>query len=486
MVVPNLPPQDHDYYGYAVTNLPAQFQEPVLEEADNTPLDNQITNPGATLGRVLFYDKQLSHNYSVACASCHTQETGFNDTRRFSQGVNGQTGRHSMALSNAKYYENGRFFWDERAATLEDQVLMPIQDPIEMNLDLATLTTRLENTPYYEALFESAFGSTEVTTDRISKAMAQFIRSMVSYQSAYDSIFDSAGNPDLGQLDPAQQRGFQMFHSGQGLCATCHVSAAQIADQARNIGLDEIDIDLGAGDGRFKSPSLRNAEVRGKFMHDGRFNTLEEVIEFYSTGIHQNNPNLDPTLQGFVGNFTQQDKDGLLAFLEMFTDWNFLTDEKFSDPFIFACDFDANGVCGIEDVNALLAEGPIDGGVPVGTSNQRYDINGDGVLNNNDLALWLSEAALVDGLASPYKLGDANLDGFVDGLDFILWNESRFTASLAWDNGNFNGDGFVDGQDFILWNTTKFTASDLAAVPEPSAGLLFLLGLLGLRRGRRY
>ena len=137
-------------------------------------------------------------------------------------------------LSNAKFYESGRAFWDERAESLEDQALMPIQDPVEMNLDLATLTTRLENTPYYAQLFQDAFGTTEVTPDRVAKSIAQFERSMVSYQSAFDDILDEFGNPDLDQLNDDQLRGFQIFHSGEGLCATCHVSAAQIADQAQH------------------------------------------------------------------------------------------------------------------------------------------------------------------------------------------------------------------------------------------------------------
>ncbi len=166
-LVPNLPWQLDDYYGYAVTNLPTHYQEANIVAADNTPVDNQITNAGATLGRVLFYDKRLSHNYTVGCASCHTQETGFSDTRQKSQGVNGQTGRHSMALGNAKYYGREKFFWDERADTLEDQVLMPIQDPVEMGMDLATLTTRLSQTAFYPDLFNAAFGTPDVTSDRI-------------------------------------------------------------------------------------------------------------------------------------------------------------------------------------------------------------------------------------------------------------------------------------------------------------------------------
>lgn len=485
--VPELPGQRFDYYGYAVTNLPVHFQTGALNQADNTPLDNQITNAGATLGRVLFYDKQLSHNFTVACASCHSQETGFSDTRQKSEGVNGETNRHSMALANSKFYENGRFFWDERAATLEDQVLMPIQDPVEMNLDLNTLVTRLTASNFYPELFSNAFGTSDVTSDRISKALSQFVRSMVSYQSRFDSIFDSNGIPDLTQLTPDEQRGFQVFHSNQGRCAQCHTQSAHVSDEAHNIGLDLLDTDPGAGDGEFKSPSLRNAEVRGRFMHDGRFNSLEEVIEFYSSGV-QPNANLDPLLVDFETNFTQQDKDGLLAYLRSLTDWTFLSDPKFADPFVWACDFDGDDACSVTDLNRLLAEGPIADGVAVDGTNARYDLNADGVLDNLDTAEWLHEAALVDGLLSPYLIADANLDGVVDGQDFLRWNAGKFSSSVRWDEGDFNGDGVVDGQDFLSWNTNKFQSSDRpASLPEPSAGLLCLLAgtcLGALRRQR--
>lgn len=481
-LVPNLPTQLDDYYGYAVTNLPSHYRDAGLAATDNTPADNPITNDGATLGRVLFYDKRLSHNFGVACASCHTQNTGFSDVRRKSQGVNGQTARHSMALGNAKFYSSGRFFWDERAATLEDQVLMPIQDPVEMGMDLATLTTRLSQTTFYGDLFNAAFGTPDVTSERISKALAQFVRSMVTYQSRYDSIFDSNGFPDLGQLTEPELRGFQLFHSTSGLCAQCHVTTAQVSDTVHNVGLDLVDTDQGAGDGRFKSPSLRNSEVRGRYMHDGRFSSLEEVVEFYSSGI-QPNVNLDPVLVDFPGGFSPEDAAGLVAFLKTLTDWNFLTDPKYSNPFVFACDFDGNGDCNVVDLNTLLAEGPISAGVQVDASNARYDMNGDDVLNDVDLEIWLSEAALVDGYASPYKRGDANLDGVVDGADFILWNQFKFTSSLAWNQGDFNGDGVVDGSDFIHWNQNKFTSLDSSPVPEPSllplalfAGLVFQLG----------
>lgn len=481
-VVPELPQTEHDYYGYAVTNLPAHYQSGDVQSKNNTPVDNPLTNAGATLGRVLFYDKQLSHDYTVGCASCHQQATGFGDTEVKSQGVNGETGRHSMALTNVGYYENGKAFWDERANSLEEQALMPIQDPIEMNLDLPTMVTRLENSPYYAELFQNAFGTSEVTPERVGKAIAQFERSMVSYNSAYDKVFEN-GFPNLGAMTDLQRDGYQVYHGGAGRCRSCHATEAQIGDEARNIGLDSLDTDEGAGDGKFKTPSLRNAEVRGRFMHDGRFGSLEEVIEFYSSGVNLDNPNVDDRMVNL--NLTQYEKDALLEFLKMLTDWDFLTDEKFADPFRFACDFDADGDCGVDDVDSMLAIGPISGGVAVDSLTERYDMNADGVIDPDDLVEWLSEAALVDGLASPYKTGDANLDGVVNGEDFLVWNANKFTAGTAWSDGDFNGDGNIDGLDFIQWNANKFTSSLPVAVPEPSSGLFVLLGCLAIVRRRR-
>ena len=154
---------------------------------DNTPANNQVTNAGATLGRVLFYDKKLSKNGTVSCSSCHRQADGFSDPNVLSEGFDGGfTARHSMALANARFYETGKFFWDERAATLEDQVLMPFQDDVEMGLNLDTLKEIISAQSYYPPLFEAAFGSSEIEIDLISKALAQFVRSMVSVGSKYD------------------------------------------------------------------------------------------------------------------------------------------------------------------------------------------------------------------------------------------------------------------------------------------------------------
>jgi len=151
------------------------------------------------------------------------------------------------------------------------------------------------------------------------------------------------------------------------------------------------------------------------------------------------------------------------------------------------CDFNGDEACDITDLDAMFAEGPIAPGVTVKPGvNDSFDLNGDGIIDNADADDWLAESAMINGFASPYKLGDGNLDGTVDGQDFIAWNARKFTGSLLWSEGNFNGDGFVDGQDFILWNGNKFTSSDgFSVVPEPGAALLLGLAVLGLARNRR-
>lgn len=343
---PSLPAEMFDYVKYAVTDLPGQyvFGPGTPMNADNTPADNPITNAGATLGRVLFYDRKLSRNNLVACAACHQQGRGFADAERLSIGfVGGSTARHSMALTNARFYDRGRYFWDERAASLEAQVLQPIQDQVEMGMTLADLVPKLQATEYYPPLFQAAFGSPEVTADRISRALAQFVRAMVSYQSKYDSGFVNGQQNFQAVFTPSEMRGLQLFgpgQQGQGRtvrCDRCHGTNAFIAAVPQNTGLDATVTDPGAGQGRFKTPSLRNVAVRERFMHDGRFTTLEEVIEFYNSGV-QNNPNLSPLMRNQDGtvtrlNLTAQEKADLIAFLQTLTDRNFLTDPRFSDPF---------------------------------------------------------------------------------------------------------------------------------------------------------
>ena len=343
-------------FNYVNISLPFYFNGPGVAPNDNTPVNtNPTTNEGATLGRVLFYDKSLSINNTIACASCHKQKYSFTDPLVFSKGFNGGlTTRNSMAIVNSKYYASGKYFWDERAVTLEDQTLMPIQHPVEMGMNLDSLETRLAAKDYYKVLFRKAFGDEKVTRDRVSKALAQFIRSMISYQSKYDEGLTALGHPLAAP--PAPQDNFTNFtaqenqgmHLFQQNCAgPCHNSELQNMQVARNNGLDLVYTDNGtgaitnrAGDvGKFKSPSLRNIALTAPYMHDGRFNTLAEVVEHYNSKI-QNNVNLDNRLKDPTDNtkplrmnLTQQQRDAIVAFLNTLTDNNFVTDVKFSDPF---------------------------------------------------------------------------------------------------------------------------------------------------------
>lgn len=329
-LIPELP---NTPFNYASPNLPTHFSQANVMAADTTPANNPTTDAGATLGRVLFYDKKLSANDTIACASCHKQSEGFSDSSRLSVGfAGGLTGRHSMGLANARYYEPNRFFWDERANGLEAQVLQPIQDPIEMGMNLNILVNKLSPYDYYQTLFTNAFGSPQVTSDRISRALAQFIRSMVSYQSRYDAGVAS----NFSNFTAQEEAGRQLFNSNKTRCNDCHETDLQLMDQARNNGLDATTTDEGAGNGRFKSPSLRNIAIRPPFMHDGRFSTLQEVVTFYNSGV-QNHPNLDNRLQRngqpVRMNLSAVEQAQLVAFMETLTDTSISTDNRFSDPF---------------------------------------------------------------------------------------------------------------------------------------------------------
>lgn len=323
-------------YADADINLPAHYRANAVDSEDNTPGNNQTTNAGATLGRVLFYDTRLSRNDREACASCHKQENAFADPVVKSMGfAGGLTGRNSPSLSNARYYGRARAFWDERAASIEAQALMPIQDPVEMGQNLDDVIRKLEVTPFYPPLFQAAFGTPEITSQRISRAIAQFVRSMVSFQSKYDSAFNANGNPNFAAVFTAQEEQGRQLFDNLG-CDRCHSTNAHVSDNIHNTGLDATTTDDGAGNARFKSPSLRNIEVTGPYMHDGRFATLEEVVEFYNSGV-QAHPNLDNRMetngQPTRLNLTQQEKDALVAFLKTLTDNVFITDQQYSDPF---------------------------------------------------------------------------------------------------------------------------------------------------------
>lgn len=326
-------------YASAEAPLPPHFLASPLGAvafSDRVPPNAPVTNWGATLGRVLFYDVRLSASDGVACASCHRQALGFGDTLPRSPGLAGRLPRRrTLALANARFNHAGQYFWDERAASLEEQVLQPIGDTLEMGLTLPDLEDKLRRTPYYPVLFTAAFGSPEITSSRIASALAQFVRALVSSRSAADSMFATGGAPDSTRLRSQVLEGMRLFEVVG--CHNCHRTIAYFADQPANIGLDTIPADSGAGQGRFKPASLRNVAVRPPYMHDGRFATLGEVIAFYDGGVREN-PGLDPRLRADDGRprrlgLTPGQREALVAFLEALTDSSFLSTDRFGDPF---------------------------------------------------------------------------------------------------------------------------------------------------------
>ena len=346
-----------------LAELPDTLNTPAVLALDNTPASNPTTAEGAALGRALFFDTRLSASETVACASCHLQSAAFADPDRLSTGhAGGLTGRNAMSLVNARFYAPGAMFWDERAATLEEQVLLPIQDETEMGRTLDELEQVVAGEPTYAPLFDAAFGDSQVSSDRIGRALAQYVRTLNSGDSPYDRGLLAVGDPrePFPTLDDAQNRGKGLFFGRAG-CAACHVAvgnpppgapgprqaAVFYIDGPANNGVDdgrgEDDAGVGdvtglpADDGKMKSPSLRNVAVTGPYMHDGRFDTLAEVIDFYDRGVLPH-PNLDPRLRGPDGQprrlgLSPQERRDLVRFLESLTDEVFLTNTALADPF---------------------------------------------------------------------------------------------------------------------------------------------------------
>ena len=339
---------------------------PFYINADNTG-SNVITDEGATLGRVLFYDKNLSLTNSVSCGSCHKQALAFGDSDVQSVGHDGGlTGRHSTRLSSARFGDEEKFFWDERANTLEEQTTMPIQDHIEMGFsgsngdpDIDSLIAKMENIYYYDELFNLAFGDQEITEERMQNALAQFVRSMQSFDSKYDAGRALAGNDNANFPNFTAQenlgKALYMSNTATG-CNRCHRAPEfDIDPNSNNNGIIGI---AGSSSGidltNERSPSLRdivnNGGVEnGPFMHDGSLATLTDVINHYND--IPNNPantNLDNRLQGNGGdlNLSETEKSNLLAFLKTLGGSDLYTNEKWSNPF----DTDGN----LEILNGVL------------------------------------------------------------------------------------------------------------------------------------
>ncbi len=312
--------------------------------------DNPLTIQGVKLGRMLFYENKLSKDGSQNCASCHRQQHAFTDTAKFSTGVEGLLGgRQAMAVFNMAWNGN-EFFWDGRAHLLRDQSLKPIQDPLEMNETLENVIAKLNADKTYQDQFTRAFGSSTVTEERISLALEQFMNSIVSVDSKYDKFLRGEAT-----LTTNEERGRFLFFSEYNPsfpnisgadCAHCHAGKNFENDRYMNNGLDSDQnrqdsgraaVTGSAGDlAKFKVTSLRNVEITPPFMHDGRFTTLDEVVDHYNTGMNSSST-IDPALLYPLNNgglqLTAQDKADLISFLKTLTDDVLITNLEYSDPF---------------------------------------------------------------------------------------------------------------------------------------------------------
>ena len=310
--VPPAPPSAPTPYELVV---PAGFPAPEI------PPDNPLTVEGVALGKQLFADPILSVDSTIACTSCHLPAHAFSDPRPFSQGVGGTTSRHSMPIFNALWSRS--FFWDGRTATLEDQALEVVQTSAEMGEDWDRVVAKLERHPEYPALFARAFGDAPINRQRVVQAIAQFERTLISANSKYDRWL--AGQ---AEFTPAEERGFILFHTEEGDCFHCHVAPLFTNNEFHNNGLDLDPPDEGLAAltgkrldrGKFKTPTLRNVEYTAPYMHDGRFQTLEEVIEHYDSGFHRITLT-DPLLLVRLNlDLNPADKRALVAFLKTLSD----------------------------------------------------------------------------------------------------------------------------------------------------------------------
>jgi cytochrome c peroxidase len=311
--------------------------------------DNPLTREGIKLGRMLFYEKMLSRNGTQACASCHNQQTAFSDTNKFSIGINNLPGgRQAMSVFNMAWHSND-FFWDGRAHLLRDQALKPIQDALEMDETLVNVVNKLKASANYPPQFKKAFGTENIDTLLISKALEQFMNSLVSNNSKYDKFLAGTAT-----LTSQEERGRFLFfteynpafpNASGADCQHCHGGSNFENDKYMNNGIDAdaTVTDIGrqkvtgfaADKAKFKVPTLRNVELTFPYMHDGRFKTLEEVIDHYN--LVKNSSTLDASFQQQLPNgglqLTASDKAALVAFLKTLTDTKLTTDSRYSSPF---------------------------------------------------------------------------------------------------------------------------------------------------------
>jgi cytochrome c peroxidase len=312
------------------------------------PADNPTTKQGVYLGRVLFYETRLSANNTLSCSSCHQQDKAFTDGRSLSPGVDHVLStRNSMSLANLLWAR--KFFWDGRANGLEEQAATPLTNPHEMGQSLEASAQKLRETPAYLPLFKLVYGDKNITGERIVKAIAQFERTLISANSRYDQYLRNTYQPTADEL-----KGMELFNTApqpdKGIrganCTHCHGGVKTYRELFHNNGLDSIPKDAGmaaltglaADRGRFKVPTLRNIALTAPYMHDGRFKTLDEVVDHYSEHIEES-ASLSTFLrdesnepEGKSLKLLPKEKKQIIAFLNMLTDSTFIHNPDFADP----------------------------------------------------------------------------------------------------------------------------------------------------------
>ncbi len=302
------------------------------------PEDNLMTVEGIELGRRLFYDPILSGDNTQSCATCHAQEFAFTDNaKQFSTGIDGIEGtRNSMQVINVGWMPD--LFWDGRAIGVEEQALGPVPNPIEMHQEWTEAMEKLNASSNYPDLFFKAFGTKNIDSILVTKAIAQFERTLISSNSKWDRYLRGEANLTL-----AESKGFEIFFTEKGDCFHCHSTILFADNLFHNNGLDSVFTDKGlfefTGDvndiGKFKTPTLRNLEFTGPFMHDGRFESIEDVVDFYSHDVKWSST-IDPLMkkveQGGV-QLMDDEKESLISFLKTLTDTTFINNPEFSNPF---------------------------------------------------------------------------------------------------------------------------------------------------------
>lgn len=442
--------------------------------------DNPISNYGATLGRVLFYDKRLSRNNTVSCASCHQQAHGFSNPSIASTGVAGMTGRHAMRVSNNRFADETNYFWDERVTFLEDQVTKPIRDAIEMGFSgtggdpaFSDLIARLSATQEYPVLFKLTFGGSTITETAIEYALAQFIRSIQSFDSKYDAgrafVLDSKPFPNF---TTSENNGKQLFltapNQGGAGCAICHRPPEfDIDPNSRNNGVITA-IDGGTDLTNTRAPSLRNlarptGELNGPLMHNGAFTTLAQVIDHYAA-IPGDNANLDPRLRRPGGavqtlNLTAQQRLDLDAFLLTLSGNALYTDPKWSDP------FRADGTITLTNVPGASPAQTLNISTRLGVGTGDNAMIGGFIIKGNS-----SKSVLIRGLGP--SLSNLGLIGVL--LDPVLELHGA-DGALLFQNDNWKDDQRTQIEGTIFQPTDDREPAIVASLP-PAAYTAILTG----------